>query len=78
MNSDAIRPKQSGENVVNKGTERENREKCKFYNAGFCKYKLKNCRFVHPEYLKSMKCEIKDCLDRHPKICKLTKKIKVS
>ena len=75
MNSDAIRPKQSGENVVNKGTERENREKCKFYNAGFCKYKLKNCRFVHPEsickeYLKSLKCEIKDCLDRHPKICK--------
>jgi hypothetical protein len=55
-------------NLVNKGTERENHKKCNLYNAGFGKYKFKKCRFVHPEtickeYLKSMKCEIKDCLD---------------
>ena len=32
--------KEMDQNVVNKGTQRENHKKCKFYNAGFCKYKF--------------------------------------
>lgn len=60
--------------IVNKMTK-----KCRYFNRGYCKYN-KKCRFVHPEgickeYLKSYKCERKECLDRHPKICKWERSI---
>ena len=47
-------------------------------SAGFCKYKHKKCRFLHPEnrckdYMKNLKCDNKDCPDRHPKVCKWQK-----
>ena len=62
------------ENIKKKNEDKIQR-KCKFFNSGFCKYKDKSCRFVHPkkrckEYLKSLTCGYRDCPDRHPKICK--------
>ena len=44
--------------------------KCKFWNAGFCKYR-KDCPFQHPEEICNQdKCDYKTCNKRHPKICK--------
>ena len=44
--------------------------KCKFWNAGFCKFK-EACPFQHPvEICNEDKCEYKTCIKRHPKICK--------
>jgi hypothetical protein len=49
------------------------RAKCKYYNAGYCKYKVK-CKFTHPaEVCKNYvedKCEDSRCPNRHPKACK--------
>ena len=50
------------------------RKRCRYFNRGFCKFTTK-CRFVHTkqvckDHIKNMKCENKDCLDRHPKVCK--------
>ena len=74
----AHEPNNAEQTNPSRESERKSTKKCKFYNAGFCKYKLKKCRFLHPEsickeYLKNMKCELKDCVDRHPKICKWLK-----
>ena len=49
-------------------------KKCRYFDRGYCKYN-KKCRFVHPkgickDYLKSYKCERKECGDGHPKTCK--------
>ena len=46
--------------------------KCRYYD---CKYKY-GCRYIHPRdicmnYLDSGKCGLKDCADRHPKVCKI-------
>ena len=43
-----------------------------------CNYKVKGCRFLHPqeickEYMESLKCEKAECRDRHPKMCKYLK-----
>ena len=44
--------------------------KCKFWNAGFCKFK-EACPFQHPvEICNEDKCEYKTCIKRHPQICK--------
>ena len=50
MAADKDRPK------ISKDMNNDSREasgkieiKCKFYNAGFCKYKKRGCRFVNPE-----------------------------
>ena len=56
------------ENVVEEVRERKMNRKCKFFNVGFCKYKQKDCTFLHPEnlckeYVKNLKCEIKNCSD---------------
>ena len=56
-------------------TKLENkRKKCKYFNAGHCKYKME-CKFSHPSevckiYLEGGKCAQKLCENRHPKICK--------
>ena len=63
--------------IEDRSVEKQNnvkRKKCRYFNRGFCKYKLK-CRYSHPkkvceEYLKSQECGKKDCCERHPKICK--------
>ena len=57
------------------GNLKKKQKKCKFYNRGFCKYKRKGCRFLHPqqickEHLEKLKCVNKDCGDRHPSVCK--------
>ena len=49
-------------------------KKCKYFNRGYCKYKIE-CRFVHPReickiYLEGKKGDDKNCKDRHPKVCK--------
>ena len=44
--------------------------RCKFWNAGFCKYK-KDCHLRHPDVICNKdNCSDKTCLDRHPKPCK--------
>lgn len=55
-------------------TEENRKMKCRYYNRGYCKYKLK-CKFSHVRencagYLESGKCEAKDCPYRHQKQCK--------
>ena len=47
---------------------------CRYFNRGLCKYK-NECRFIHSKkicekHLKTPKCEINKCQDRHPKPCK--------
>ena len=67
--------KDTEDNVVSEDNDKKIQRKCKFYNAGYCKYKHKRCRFLHPEnickaYLKDLNCETKNCVDRHPRMCK--------
>ena len=57
-----------------------NKRKCRYYNRGHCKYRDR-CKFNHSEhicqvYLDSGKCEVKNCVDRHPKVCKFWTKSK--
>ena len=57
----------------NKEVEKKDK-KCKYYNGGYCKYKLK-CKFSHPQeickiYLKGETCDQDSCGNRHPKECK--------
>ena len=69
--------KDSEENKVNdkliQNGDQKKRDKCKYYNGGYCKYK-ERCRFRHPgEVCKNHltgKCEVEKCPDRHPKPCK--------
>ena len=57
-------------------TEFNVKQKCRYYDKGYCKYK-KHCRFFHSskncdQFLRDGKCEIgKACLCRHPKTCKV-------
>ena len=49
-------------------------KKCRYNNCGFCKYKTK-CRYTHSKHIckshaLNQRCEIKDCGDRHPVVCK--------
>ena len=49
-------------------------KKCRYFNCGFCKYKRK-CRYTHPknickDHIRNLKCETKECPDRHLKVCK--------
>ena len=50
---------------------RKNSERrCKFWNAGYCKYQ-KDCHMRHPEDIcKKENCNDKTCNDRHPRPCK--------
>ena len=45
--------------------------KCKYYNGGHCKHKLK-CKYSHPQEncKKGEKCDQDAGGDRHPKVCK--------
>ena len=52
------------------------RKKCRYFNSGYCKF-IKCC-YIHPKeigkiYLGTLKCEQRECPDRHPKICKWIK-----
>ena len=56
------------ENSTQKGKNDERR--CKFWNAGYCKFK-KDCQFSHPVVICSVvACLDKSCRKRHPKPCK--------
>ena len=49
------------------------RKKCRYFNSGYCKFT--KCCYTHPKvicknYLDTLKCEQRECPDRHPKICK--------
>ena len=60
--------------VEENGINDKNRKKCRYYDRGFCKYN-KKCRFLDPEgicqqYLKTFKCSVKECCQRHPKVCR--------
>ena len=64
--------KESKKKEVNDRDIKEKR--CKFFNRGYCRYKLE-CRFAHPGevckmYLEGKRCNDKSCSDRHPKVCK--------
>ena len=53
---------------------KDTEKRCRYYNGGHCKYKLK-CKFVHAKeickkVLDGKKCYEKACIGRHPKICK--------
>merc|ERR1712129_249754 len=66
--SNSVKQKSSMEAKV--GTSR----KCRHYNRGHCKHKG-GCDFSHPkeicqDHLNGKKCDNKDCVDRHPKVCK--------
>ena len=81
-NQEQVVDKDDVETEVTKNTDEVKRKdgrnikrKCNFYNAGFCKLKHKNCRFLHPEnickaYTKNLKCVTNDCPDRHPRVGK--------
>ena len=70
-------------NADQKKPEEKNKPKkelkrCKFFNSGYCKYKLE-CKFSHPKevckvYLEEGKCNQKQCKNRHPKVCKWLKR----
>ena len=69
-----VEPKKTVDKVEDVKISRNKIKKCRYFNRGFCKYKTK-CRFFHPrencpEYMKTYKCEVKDCQLRHPKQCK--------
>ena len=67
--------KASNAEIVNNVVENKMKKKCKYYNAGHCKYKLK-CRFAHPNVVcKDNKCDGKNCPNRHPKACKWQKEV---
>ena len=61
------------EEVLKTGDEKKIDKKCRYFNAGYCKYKEK-CRFTHPKEVcpnhLSGNCHEKDCKLRHPKPCK--------
>ena len=49
-------------------------KKCRYYNRGFCKFQ-DECNFDHPStichiLLQNGKCYLRQCPDRHPKICR--------
>ena len=52
---------------------------CKFFDQGYC-WRKKDCAFLHAyeicESLSREECGKKDCLKRHPKMCKFTSKCK--
>ena len=57
---------------VNKAAIKE--KKCKYFDKGYCKYKLE-CKFAHSgeickTHLEGRKCKENSCKDRHPKVCK--------
>ena len=59
---------------VKKGNKRR---KCRYYNRGYCKHTIK-CRYLHPENIckvnsETQSCKEKQCMDRHPKLCKWLK-----
>ena len=43
--------------------------KCKYHNVGYCKYK-DNCKFSHPSAECGKKCQLKNCMKRHIKLCR--------
>jgi hypothetical protein len=43
--------------------------KCKYHNVGYCKYK-DNCKFSHPTSECEKKCQLKNCMKRHIKLCR--------
>ena len=47
----------------------EEREKCKYFNSGYFKYKTK-CRYLHPKEECKDNCTLKSCMKRHVKTCK--------
>ena len=45
--------------------------KCQHFNIGYCKYKDKGCKNIHPEETCVLqKCTNKDCPRRHQKVCR--------
>ena len=49
-------------------------KKCRYFDTGYCKFKLE-CKFSHPTetcktYLEGLKCDRNVCKMRHPKECK--------
>lgn len=47
----------------------EEKEKCFYFNSGYCKYKSK-CKYLHPKEECSQNCKLKNCIKRHIKQCK--------
>ena len=47
----------------------EVREKCKYFNSGYCKYQDR-CKLLHPKENCDYKCKIKNCMKRHIKPCR--------
>jgi hypothetical protein len=68
--------KESAEEILNTNDENKKGKKCKYFNGGYCKEKMKY-RFTHfdevcKRYLED-KCSDIGCLNRHPKPCKYFK-----
>ena len=49
----------------------EEKEKCKYFNSEYFKYKLK-CPFLHPKEECKDNCKLKKCMKRHVKACKFS------
>ena len=47
----------------------EEKEKCCYFNSGYCKYKSK-CKYLHPKEECSQNCKLKSCMKLHVKQCK--------
>ena len=47
----------------------EVREKCKYFNSGYCKYQDR-CKLLHPKEECDYKCKIINCMKRHIKPCR--------
>lgn len=47
----------------------EARVRCKHFNSGYCKY-LDKCKFLHPKEECENKCQQKNCMKRHVKLCR--------
>ena len=66
--------RESAEEVPNLDDKKKKDKKCKHFNVGHCKYKMK-CRFTHPkevckEYSEGKCNDTINCPHRHPKPCK--------
>ena len=57
--------------------EAEMKVKCSHYNKGYCKYKERGCKYLHPkDQYKEQKCRDKNCTYRHLSDCKFKNQCK--
>ena len=53
---------------------RDEADQCKYFCSGYCKFKS-SCKLIHPkETCDGQDCMIKQCMKKHPKLCRYKEK----